>query len=253
MTTNDTMIPKLPEDRQDKLHKSVQKEVENINNVFIFDNVSSFYKGYATVSIDNKWGIINKQGEFIVKPQYIEIDYLSEDSEQISFVLKKDNKKFVVADTKGNLSGEFDEIHTNSSTLYPVRIDKNWGAINYKGEVIIPFGKFDCIYNFWTTDKKETFGVVSDGLNIGLIDTDGKFIIDYDCEYEDLMWVDNDTIITKKVDKFGVIDRHNNVLVPFVYDYIDFLKEGFRFVQQGDEYGYIDEYGNLLEVNYDQL
>ena len=217
---------------------------------FPFDEISNFTNGYAIVKIDGRWGVINTNGEFIVQPRYNDVFFLSKEDK--TFVIEKDNGKFVVTDTKGHLSEEFDEIHTVSSTLFPVRIEEEWGAIDYLGNIIVPLGKFDCIYSFFKTDNNELFGVISDGVNLGLIDKDSNVIIPYEYGYEDIMWVDNNTIITKKDGLCGVIDRNNNIIVPFNYDFIDFLVDGFRFAQKGKKWTYIDERGNHLELkNYE--
>ncbi|WP_257929466.1 WG repeat-containing protein [Campylobacter lari] len=41
----------------------------------IFDKVYSFNQGIAKVKLNEKWGLIDKNGNFIVEPIFDDIDY----------------------------------------------------------------------------------------------------------------------------------------------------------------------------------
>ena len=45
---------------------------------FIFDEVQPFYKDLATVKLDSHWGVINKSGEWVIKPHYQKLVLLYE-------------------------------------------------------------------------------------------------------------------------------------------------------------------------------
>ena len=218
-----------------------------------FDNVSSFHNGFAYVSVNDRWGIINQEGRLCIKPTYIELKPFDEEVplKDMTFCGKFEENMYMVLDSKGmDISGVyFDEIITDSSILYPAKKDEEYCAIDRYGKIKIPFGKYPCIYNFYKTDNNEVFGVISDGLNVGLIDKDGNIIIPFEYGYENIMWVDNFTVITNKNGKWGVIDMNNHIIIPFEYDYIDYMRDGYRYVKQGNKYGFIDANNEFLKVN----
>lgn len=225
----------------------------NPNKNLNFDNVSSFHNGFAYVSVKDKWGIINQQGRLCIKPMYRELKAFDEDLPfaDMTFYAKFDKNIVKVLNSKGfEISTvDFNEIFLDSTILYPAQKGGEYCAIDRFGNIKIPFGKYPCIFNFYKTDNNEVFGIISDGINVGLIDKIGNEIISFECGYENIMWVDNFTLITNKNGKWGVIDMNNNIIIPFEYDYIDYMREGYRYVKQGNKYGFIDGNGKMLEIN----
>ena len=52
----------------------------------------------------------------------------------------------------------------------------------------------------------------------------------------------------RKDDKFGVIDQNNNVIIPFLYDWIYYENENYIGAKIGDKWGYIDNSGQPLVI-----
>lgn len=249
----------LPDEMFKKLNSEMIAEYFGYdpNADFVYDNVSSFCNGYAFVTINGNCGIIDSQGEWKIKPFFKELKPFIEDMplKDTTFRAKLKEERYVVINSKGfdiaelgKHFGMFNEINLKSEVLYPARIDGNYGAIDRFGKTKIPFGKYPCIHNFYKTITGKVFGVIADGINVGLIDSDGNIIIPFDYGYEDVMWVDNDTLITNKNGKWGVIDRDNNIITPFEYDYIDFMREGYRYVKKDNKYGFIDKDNKILKL-----
>ncbi len=131
---------------------------------FSFDDISEddwgpamFNNGYAIASMDDKWGIINKSGEFVVPRKYGQI------------------------------------FNTNVG-LYGVVVGQDYssgkiGFIDIKGNEVIP-----CIYECWHSDYEEDkppfFFTFSDGIialakdgKYGCVNTDGKIVLPFTYDY----------------------------------------------------------------------
>jgi hypothetical protein len=61
-----------------------------------FQNVSDFSDGLAAVQLTGKWGFINKQGQFVIKPKFDAVDDFSEGLANVI-----EGKKSFVVDTSG--------------------------------------------------------------------------------------------------------------------------------------------------------
>lgn len=73
--------------------------------------------------------------------------------------------------------------------------------------------KYDRVYC-----QEQDVAVVQQGERFGMINLQGELIIPV--EYEDFDLMDNGNFIAKKNGKFGIIDRKNTIIAPFVYDSI---------------------------------
>jgi len=95
-------------------------------------------------------------------------------------------------------------------------------------------------------------------------------IVNHDCIYNNLqdskfVRYDNDLIIVKKENKFGVINKQGDFIVPIVYEYISYFIEGLAIVQlefkedfnghiiRYFEHGFIDLNGKVvIPIEYSQ-
>lgn len=51
-------------------------------------------------------------------------------------------------------------------------------------------------------------------------------------------------IPVKKDGKYGYINEHNQIVIPFNYDDAFEFSEGFAVVQRYGKYGYVDRFGH---------
>lgn len=105
---------------------------------YFFDNGPDYYVAGLTRFVeDNKIGFANKQGEKVI-PANFDFAYPFDFSEQITFVCNGGQEK-VVKSSDGEL-------------LYTEIIGGKWGAINRKGDIIVPL-EFD----EFKTDSNDNF------------------------------------------------------------------------------------------------
>jgi hypothetical protein len=167
---------------------------------------------------DNKWGLINKKGEYLKIPQYDNIII---------------NNDIIIFEKKENTS-----IDTTNNTKHA-----KWGIMNHKLNMITPANY--CYINILSN----TFitACVLDGQNRkwGLLDKYGKAITPfiYSCIYnssKDYMIANKNSILEEIYEgvfdfhygEWGYIDSHGNEVEPFIpaYDIRDFLQNQDNYI-----------------------
>lgn len=135
---------------------------------FRYGNAYPFEGKYARVSIGDKWGIIDKHGNEVIKPQYASIDV---DGDRY---LVKQGDKWGWINKTGNAS-----IPLQYSNAFPfkgngyaaVSVGNKWGYINEAGKEIIP-PRYDFAFGF-----DGDLALVQEGSKYGFINKDGSFVI----------------------------------------------------------------------------
>ena len=172
-----------------------------------FDEARKFKSGYAAVRVNDKWGFIDKKGNYIVEPKF-------------------------------SAAGSFAD-----NGLAPVCLDEQWGYINTDGEMVLEPECF-CIGSFSSVGLAAV--VTTDNL-VGYIDDSGAFVIEpefyggdraaegipiiptydpnylvsYDEDNEKFQFYDDGYAIVSDEFCVGVIDTKGNSIIPFDYDAIN--------------------------------
>lgn len=110
----------------------------------IYQFADNFNNGLARVKINNKWGFVNKNNNYVINPIY---DDLKNFSENYALFLKDSKWGFVGLNGKELGPKNFDYALSFSDGLAGVNIDKLWGYINNYGEFIIK-PTFDKVESF---------------------------------------------------------------------------------------------------------
>ena len=178
------------------------------NKNIIFDKVNNFINGYACVCIDNLHGVINTNGEFVIKPKY--------------HFLENINGKYFIAK------------NTN---------DNKFGVIDIDDNVIIPLVN----NNIEAFSEEDTYFIVTRDNLICVMNSKQEEIIT-NGKYEFITYCGSEpTYLMAKKDKFyGVIDISENIYIPFEYSSIEFYD--YKFIAGKDNtYGVLDNNNNLIE------
>ena len=200
--------------------------------------------GLATIIKNQKFGLLNKEGEFVVDPIYDYIGYYGEGL----YPFEKDNKRGymnikgeIVSELNCKFCGTFD-----SDRARVITNDNKNVFINKKLEVVI-----DKDYVYYS-DFKEGLAVI--GKNIkdgecryGCIDIYGnevvKPILFYCYDFSDGM------AIVETKEKYAYIDKNGRRIfkVPFAgYWSLQNFKDGLGQVRYKGNYGYINKKGELI-------
>jgi hypothetical protein len=206
---------------------------------YTFQKIWNFKDGFATVLLNGKYGLVNKSGKVIIKPDY-------DSPEKIG--IKCGCGAFEVG------YGPIVIIDTNGKSVVPMtsgitgilpcqkRItlgDDKFGMISFNNDTILPF-KFSsanllpegfCVASMFggpTSGYKQLYG---------LYDLNGKQVLPHDFESIDGFY--NGRAIVKKNGKYGVIDETGKELFYTDYNRIDRFTNGYALVYTSPKDGEI--------------
>lgn len=201
---------------------------------------------YYPVMVDSLWGFIDDKGSLRIEPRF---DWVEPFSENMALV-GKDNKVAFV-NKAGTLITDF--IYDDGYTFkngYAV-IEKNGltGAVNRLGEEVIPVkyedvGEFhDGLFYAQNTDLK--YGYLNELGEIAI-----PFVLDNATNFSD------GYAVVEKDGAQGVINRKGELIVDFIYDWIEPFHEDRRpsRVRIDHRFGLIDHHGLLIaDTIYHQI
>ena len=153
----------------DQFDKLIHGEDTKFQELTVFDR-----NGLAPVSIENKFGLINFEGEVIIPLEYTSIVM----STINAYSVYKNNKwGFITKSNQILIPIEYDLTSDFIENLCAVKKDNKWGFIDLLNEIIIPFDYQGC-----TDFKSGLASVVKEG-KWGIINKSNELIIDYQYEY----------------------------------------------------------------------
>lgn len=205
------------------------------NKNYELEIVENYY--YYPILENNKYGIIDLQGNILVNPEYKQVA-IPNPSRDVFICVEEDDTTKVLNKSGEELFKEYEQI----------------SAIKFAGTVSdMPYEK--SVLSYKKNDK------------YGLIDYNGKKITD--SIYEEITSVPykEGEILAKKDGKYGVINNKGVTLIDFEYDEIKgdgFYKEETKYkdagyfignkTTDGYRYGYINKkFDKILETEYNDI
>ena len=208
---------------------------------------------------NGKYGLIDFDGNVIVKPEYEQIDSL--DYKEGLLNVKKDGK-FGVINIKGAtvVKAKYDEIQSDGYYEEGAGFDKigfivgkktdnyyKFGYINFNGKQVLDV-KYNQIERIQNTNKNEdTYLVAFEDGKAGFYKNKENIIKH---EYEDIAYdINNDCLILQKDSKQGISDLSGNIVIDIQYDNI-FTSGKYVNAQSGsivDVYDYVTKQKITLE------
>lgn len=193
-------------------------------------------KSYFTSYKDNKWGVIDSEGNDVIYPSYKEMiiipdskvgvfictyDINYETGEYKTKVLNEKNQEIFTqyskiealqnVDLVGNLSYDKD--------VLKVQKDGKYGLINFSGKEITTIDYEDITA---ISKIENSFKVKKDG-KYGIVDNEGKIVIEPKYADIDILGKDNKSgfIVKDENGKYGIIDYSDNQVLNIEYDAIE--------------------------------
>lgn len=190
---------------------------------------------YTNSKKNAQWGFydISQQKETLTDNSFVFTPFI----EGSSMAIKKDKSLFYLIDKNINtISKQYSSASSFEDGLCVVSLNGKYGAINRKGEEIIPLS-YKKLNDFFSEGligaQKENNG------KWGVIDTQNNTIIPF--SYDTVGSIKNGSILVGKNGKVGKVDKHNQIVVPISWEKIITPTKGeldYVWVQNSDDLFY---------------
>ncbi|MFK7809495.1 MAG: WG repeat-containing protein [Saprospiraceae bacterium] len=246
-----------------------------------YDHAEEFTSEVGMVELENKWGLVNKEGKTLIpcefdgigylektenkiirihnnKPKYGLIDTLGQVRVNLDYDKLSDFKEGRIAVEKNNRWGfvnkegreivpcQFRKVKDFSEGLAAVKATRKWGFIDQNGDTAIEFN-FRRLGNFknglaWAYTYK----------GVGYINQKGEFVIDP--KFNKAHDFEGDIARVQVKGKYALIDKTGAYVLKPKYSNIEaFNEEGLAIVRYGNnniKYGVINQSGKLITDNH---
>jgi len=204
-----------------------------------FDDASEFKEGFAAVCKNDSCYYINKEGR---KTSEYYFDEAESYKDGIAIV-KKANSYFLINRSGQFISKGYQDISEQQSRLFVCKQNNLYGAIDLKGEMVIPF-TYHKLGNF-----KNRFAYYM-STQYGLVDINNRAL---EAQWDWVSDVDSNSIaIVKKKNQFGLININEQLILNCEYDYITHCQDEIYLVVKNGLYGFynVEEKCFATSVNY---
>lgn len=206
----------------------------------IYEDALEFNEGLASVCKNDTCFYINKAGEKVS----LQIFEETESFKNGIAIIKKENLYYLVNRSFQKISKGYSEISTTNSKLYICNNNNLYGAIDTKGNTIIPFvykklGNFENGYAYYLSNL------------YGLVDTNN---ITLNANWDWISSVDSNKVaIVKKENNFGLINTSQQNLLNTNYDFISRCIKDIYIVVKNNKYGFYNSTENCFytDLEYD--
>ena len=190
---------------------------------------------YFALYAQNKWGVINQEGEEVIQPSYQEMIVIPDKTKEVFICTYNVNEENGTYQTKA-VNSNNEEILTGYDQIEALdNMDKN-GNVWYEENVL---------------------RVKKNG-KYGLIDLLGKEILPV--EYDEITVLDGteNSILIKKADKIGLVNDTGSIIIECNYKEIkklgDTYKDGYITIDEQGKYGVISATKKqILDNKYDEI
>lgn len=241
-------------------NEEIFSEYENIEPLRL-KNISSdlmYEKSILKYSEDEKYGIIDFEGNKITKAIYDEIDTLQYKEGEL--LVKKDGK-YGVINLKGTLlvKPNYDKIEADKFYDEEFGYKKSgyivsntteegyrYGYVDLNGKELIET-KYNDISRITEIDDDNIYIICAENGKYGLIRNREKII---ENEYQAIIYTEsNNTLTALKGKKYGVMSIEGKEIVPFDYKQIDITGKNIYATDNSENIKIFDENGNEIDIN----
>jgi hypothetical protein len=208
-----------------------------------YDNIyySADSSGLALVSLNGKWGFIDKSKQEIIPLIY---DEPFSFSEELANVNSGGKYRFIDKTGKVVIPSEYNRAGSFSEGMAKVKLYDKWGFVDKTGKEVIPLIYEDA------DDFSEGLSSVQLNGKYGFIDKTGHEIISL--KYDFAYGFSGGLAIVHLNGKRGFIDKTGNEVIPLKYDDVDTFSEGLAEVKLSGKWGYIDKTGQeIIPLTYE--
>lgn len=196
-----------------------------------YDAIEPFNEGLAVVKLGDFYGMVNMQGEEVIRPEHARITPCA------SGVFTIETPEGVIImnqDAKVISQGQYDEIfaYTSSEGRIPVRKDGKIGFLDTEGNPITEV-VYDKIFRF-SSGHAPVLRLNEEGPEgWGVINRKGELVVEHSFRklYPFKGGLSVGSLVNEeREEKWGVIDTLGNPVVPFMFDYVAGTASGTHIV-----------------------
>lgn len=208
-------------------------EIRNPKYVSVLKTNEDSY--YITINEEGLYGIINSNENELVENKYNYLEHLFDEY----FIAAKNDGKLGIINTKDSILVDF-----KYEVLQKIQDTKVVEAKILKENTSELYGKdMEKIYSIDNAYiyKKDNYIEVYSEKDTKYFDLEGKELIGQE------LFKDNKLFAKKSNNKWGFVDKQNNVVVDYIYDKVtEFNSYGFAGVKKNSKWGVINELGEIL-------
>lgn len=227
-------------------------------------------KDYVVAFKDNKWGVIDNQGNTVIDPSYSEMIVIPNSKNDVflctydtdftsgTYKTKVLNSKNEEVFTDYEKVEAIQNVDDKSNVWYENNVlkvlkDGKYGLINLSGKELLP-----CEY-----DEISAIGGIKNAIKVkkdnkyGVVDDEGKIVLKN--EYVDILNLGNDSkdgfIIKNDEGKFGVVNYSGNLILNAIYDGIQKIhgNDLYVVIKLGKQVLVKNDGTEILTTGYDEI
>jgi hypothetical protein len=210
--------------------------------LFMFDLANDFRNGYAIVSKNEKYGLINVGGAFNIDPKFDELVFISDG------LLKamNDEELWGIVNTQGDtiLPFLYDAVGEFSEHRALVAQNEKCGYVDERGVLVIPITYRYTSIMLTTGQFQNGFAVLKQKFRSVIIDTTNK--VTTFPGYDDYARPSEGFIPVRKYKKWGYTDMNGKIKIPCKYESADPFVNGVANIKLKGLIGLIDSTGAVF-------
>ena len=150
--------------------------------------------------------------------------------------------------------GESDEVKVSIAFKYEDGdkiVEKSFRFINENGNIILPFDYYDCSIYFWDNKKDKFTALKNESQKCGVINLKNEIVIPFMYDWIERCFSEGKhkgCAIAKLNNKEGIINQKNEIIVPFEYEYMQAMSD--------DTFLICKKYGEgeyIVDNNFNQI
>ena len=207
--------------------------------IFLSVITTAFTQPFFPIKVQQKWGLMDKDGKLVVQPQYDAIG----DFYKYGYAVVQQNGNVGVMNSTGQLiiPVRFQDLQILDSTIFAVVENKSWKIINEKGTVIL-----DDNYEKVKIWQKSYIAFSKKG-KWGIVHLSGKIISPP--IYDNIQPYQTSFFLTETNDKNGLIRTNGKIVLSPVASEIVIHSDSLFLYKKDQSWGAVGHNGNGLLKN----
>lgn len=196
----------------------------------------SFGQSYFPVKLDKKWGLINKQGDLVLAPEYSAIG----EFDDFGFAVMQRNGMVGLLDKSGReqLPAHYDDIKVLDKDLIAVMDLGEWMVIDLQGEIILDKG-----YHKVEVWEGDYLAFQQQG-KWGVVTKSGATVVEP--EYDEVYQEGTHFFITRKGDLLGVVAARGRLVLDNEASEVRIFNDSLLFYRLGRQWGAVNARGREI-------